>query len=162
MSKPIRSAQRSLSDSEHTAPLGLILVAAGAAGMLAGATVTGVALSPFVWYLARAAGFTLYLLFWLSVVTGLGITTTLLDAIVRRTDLWTLHRFTTELAFVFLALHMLVLAIDPTVALGAVGVLIPGMSDVRQPWTDIGILAGWGMVGLAGSFAVRRLLRQRG
>lgn len=162
MLKALVSARRSASEGEQAAPLGLFLVAAGVAGIVAGAAVTGAAISPFVWYLARAAGFTLYLLLWLSVVTGLGLTTTLMDTLARRTDIWTLHRFATELAFVFLALHVLVLAIDPTVALGALGVLIPGMSNVRQPWTDIGILAGWGMIGLALSFALRHLLRQRG
>ena len=145
-----------------TAPIGLIVVAAGVAGMIAAATLTGVSISPLVWYLARAAGFTLYLLLWLSVVTGLGLTTKLLDLIARRDDIWTLHRFTTELAFVFLALHLIVLALDPSVALGALGVLVPFTTNVRQPWTDIGILTGWGMIALALSFSLRRLLGQRG
>jgi sulfoxide reductase heme-binding subunit YedZ len=130
--------------------------------MLVAATVTGTSISPLVWYLGRAAGFTLYLLLWLSVVTGLGLSTKLLDPIVRRQDTWMLHRFTTELAFVFLTLHLLVLAIDPTVALGLVGVLLPFASDVRQPWTDIGIFTGWGMIGLTLSFSLRHLLHQRG
>lgn len=145
-----------------TAPVGLLLVAAGVAGMLVAATITGASISPLVWYLGRAAGFTLYLLLWLSVVTGLGLTTALLDRLIPRDASWLLHRVTTELAFVFLALHLLSLAIDPSVALGARGVLLPFMSDVRQPWTDLGIIAAWGMVGLAASFSLRRLLRQRG
>lgn len=150
------------SDGEHTAPIGLIIVAAGVAGILMGAAVTGSSVSPLVWYITRAAGFTLYLLLWLSIVTGLGLTTKLLDALAPRTDVWMLHRFITELAFVFLGLHVLTLAIDPTVGLGAVGVLLPWASGVRQPWTGIGIAAGWGMIGVAGSFALRRVLGQRG
>jgi sulfoxide reductase heme-binding subunit YedZ len=145
-----------------TAPAALLVVAAGFAGMIAAAALTGTSLSPLVWYLARAAGFTLYLLLWLSVVTGLGLTTKLLNRLARRDELWIIHRVATELAFVFLALHMMALALDPSVALGALGVLLPFTSQVRQPWTDLGILAGWGMIGLAVSFSLRRLLRQRG
>lgn len=145
-----------------TAPVGLIIVAAGTAGMLAATAMTGASISPLVWYLARAAGFTLYLLLWLSVVTGLGLTTKLFGLVVRRPDIWLLHRFTTELAFVFLALHLITLALDPSVALGVLGVLLPFTTDIRQPWTDIGILTGWGMVGLALSFSLRYVLRQRG
>src|SRR6185312_10709311 len=89
-----------------TAPVGLIVVAAGVAGIIMAAAVTGSSVSPLVWYLTRAAGFTLYLLLWLSVVTGLGLTTKLLDRIIRREDTWLFHRFTTELAFAFLALHL--------------------------------------------------------
>jgi predicted ferric reductase len=144
------------------APVGLIIVAAGTAGILAATALTEASISPLVWYLARAAGFTLYLLLWLSVATGLGLTTKLFDRLVRRQDIWLLHRFSTELAFVFLALHLISLALDPSVALGALGVLLPFTTDVRQPWTDIGILAGWGMTGLALSFSLRRLLHQRG
>jgi predicted ferric reductase len=145
-----------------TAPAALIVVAAGIAGMITAATLTGASLSPLVWYVARAAGFTLYLLLWLSVVTGLGLTTKLLDLLGRRDEIWLVHRFTTELAFVFLALHVMALALDPSVALGALGTLLPFTSQIRQPWTDIGILTGWGMIGLALSFSLRRLLRQRG
>lgn len=145
-----------------TTPVGLIVVAAGTAGMLTATAITGASISPLVWYLARAAGFTLYLLLWLSVVTGLGLTTKLFSLIVQRQDIWLLHRVTTELAFVFLALHLIALALDPSVALGVLGVLLPFTTNVRQPWTDIGILAGWGMTGLALSFSLRRLLHQRG
>jgi hypothetical protein len=41
------------------------------------------------------------------------------------------------------------------------GVLLPFASDVRQPWTDLGILAGYGMVAVAGSYGLRRWVSWR-
>ncbi len=148
--------------AEVAAPAGIAMVAAGMAGLIAGSALVGSSLSPFTWFLARASGFSLYLLFWLSVVSGLGLTTKLLDRAGRRPLTWLSHRFTTELAFVFLALHILALAFDPTTQLGAAGVLLPFQSDLRQPWTDIGILTAWGMAGLTLSFSARRFIGQRG
>lgn len=144
------------------APLGMVIVAAGLLGLVAGSAVTGVSVSPFTWYLARASGFTLYLLLWLSVVAGVGLTTRLLDSIAGRGSLWQVHRASTELAFVMLALHMTSLAIDPSVRLGLAGVLVHFATHVREPWTGLGILAAMGMIGIGLSFWIRRLLRHRG
>ena len=150
------------SEAELAGPAGIAMVAAGVAGLIAGSVLVGSSLSPLTWFLARASGFSLYLLFWLTVVTGLGLTTKLFDRATARPLVWLGHRFTTELAFVFLALHVLTLALDPTTQLGAAGVSMPFQSDVRQPWTDIGILTAWGMIGLTLSFSMRRFIGQRG
>jgi sulfoxide reductase heme-binding subunit YedZ len=143
-------------------PAGIAMVAAGILGFVAGSVLVGSSLSPLTWFLARASGFSLYLLFWLSVVSGLGLTTRLLGRNGGRALVWLGHRFTTELAFVFLALHVLALAFDPTAQLGAAGVLLPFQSDLRQPWTDIGILTAWGLIGITLSFSARRFIGQRG
>lgn len=155
---------RSTTPDRHGAllPAGLIIVGGATLGLLAGAVATGASVSPTTWYLARASGFTLYLLFWLAVVSGLGLTTTLLDPLGGRATLWAAHRVATELGFVLLALHLLSLAIDPAVPLGVRGVLVPFASDVRQPWTDLGIVAAYGALGLGASFALRRFIGQRG
>jgi predicted ferric reductase len=57
---------------------------------------------------------------------------------------------------------MLALALDPSVALGSLGVLIPFISDVRQPWTDLGIISAWGMIVLTLSYAVRHYTGKHG
>lgn len=145
-----------------TGPAGIAMVAAGILGLVAGSALVGSSLSPWTWFLARASGFSLYLLFWLSVVSGLGLTAKLRGRSGGRALVWLGHRFTTELAFVFLALHVLSLAFDPTARLGAAGVLLPFQSDLRQPWTDIGILTAWGLIGITLSFSARRFIGQRG
>jgi predicted ferric reductase len=121
----------------------------------------GVSLSPLTWYLARASGLTLYLLLWLSVASGLGMTTRLVPSPGGPGGMWALHRFTSELSVILLALHLMSLALDPTVALGILGVLFPFASDVRQPWTDLGIVAGYGMIIVSASFSIRHLIGWR-
>ncbi|MEX2314700.1 MAG: hypothetical protein WD628_03215 [Thermomicrobiales bacterium] len=118
-------------------------------------------LSPLTWYLARASGLTLYLLLWLSAVSGLAMTTRLLPSPAGPGGMWALHRFTTEMGFILLALHLVSLALDPSVALGMLGVLVPFASDVRQPWTDLGIMAGYGMIVVSASFGIRHLIGWR-
>jgi sulfoxide reductase heme-binding subunit YedZ len=89
------------------------------------------------------------------------MTTRLLPSPGGQGGMWALHRITTELAFILLALHLLSLAFDPTVALGILGVLVPFVSDVRQPWTDLGMIAGYGTLIIAASFSVRHLIGWR-
>jgi hypothetical protein len=132
------------------------------AGLAVGAALTGASLSPLTWYLARASGFTLYLLLWFTVVSGLGMTTKLAVPSGRAGESWIIHRFTTELSFIALAMHLLSLALDPSVALGVLGVLVPFTSDVRQPWTDLGIVAAWGMIALTLSYGVRHYTGKHG
>lgn len=146
----------------HIGAFSLILGALGLAALLGLFSLLGLPASPLTWYVARASGFTLYLLFWLSVVSGLGLTTSLLDSFGGRPSIWLSHRFATELAFSFLGLHMLSLAADTSVALGFRGVLLPFSSDVRQPWTDLGIITAGGMVVLAMSFGLRRFIGRIG
>jgi predicted ferric reductase len=117
---------------------------------------TGISISPVIWYLARAAGMTTYVLLWLSVVTGLGLTTRLLGFIGDQGIVLQAHRLATDLALAGTALHVLAIAVDPTVPIGMLGALVPFVSSVRQPWTDLGILAAYGMAGITLSFAARR------
>ena len=152
------------SESENIplAPVGLIVVSAAMLGLLAGTAAIGTSLSPLTWYLARASGLTLYALLWLSVVSGLAMTTKLPRMLAGGGKTWLTHQVTSDLAVVMLGLHMLSLALDPTVPLGILGVLVPFASDVRQPWTDLGILAAWGLLAIIGSLAIRGLLGRRG
>jgi predicted ferric reductase len=137
---------------------GTLIVAGAIGGLVAAAARADAPLSPLTWYLARASGFTLYLLFWFTVVSGLGMTTKLLGALGRDGAHWLVHRYATELAFVALVVHILALALDPVVPLGVAGVLLPFVSAVRQPWTDLGIISAWGMLAVAVSYGMRRVL----
>lgn len=151
-----RSSQRPGSFTDLV-PLGVLAVASALLATSLFAALAGLSVSPLTWYLARSSGLVLYLLLWLSVVSGLAMTTKLLRLPVAREDgsHFALHQVTTELAFVVLALHLLSLAIDPAIELGMPGVLVPFVSDVRQPWTDLGIIAAYGLLAVGGSFALR-------
>jgi sulfoxide reductase heme-binding subunit YedZ len=138
-----------------------MVVAFSVSVLALGAALVGASLSPLTWYLARASGLTLYLLLWLSVVSGLGMTTKLLPSPGGPGGMWALHRITSELGVILLALHLLSLALDPTVALGILGVLVPFISDVRQPWTDFGIVTAYGAIAVSASFSIRHLIGWR-
>ena len=149
-------------DNIPLAPVGLIVISTAMLGLLVGTATIGTSLSPLTWYLARASGLTLYLLLWLSVVSGLAMTTKHPSMLAGGGKSWLTHHVTSDLAIVMLGLHMLSLAFDPSVPLSLPGVLLPFTSDVRQPWTDLGILAAWGLLAIIGSFAIRGLLGRRG
>lgn len=138
---------------------GAIALLAGAAILLAlviATAISGLSISPVIWYLARAAGMTTYLLLWLSVITGLGLTTKLLGFVGDAGIIMQLHRLATDLAIAGTVVHLLSVALDPTVEIGMLGVLVPFVTAVRQPWMDLGILAAYGLIGISLSFAARR------
>jgi methionine sulfoxide reductase heme-binding subunit len=113
--------------------------------------------SPLTWYIARASGLVLYLITWLTMLLGLGLTTRLANGPLGRGLAASLHAYAFHLWYGFLTLHMLSLAIDPTQEFGARELLVPFASDVRQPWTGLGVLAAELTVVLGASFAVRRV-----
>ena len=129
--------------------------------LVAGASALGQSVSPLSWYLTRAAGLTLYLLLWVTTVLGLGLTTTIFDRVVRRSLVFSLHGFATQLAYGFLALHLISLAADPTVNFGPRELLVPFAASWRQPWTGFGVIAAALTVVIGVSFAVRRLTGYR-
>jgi sulfoxide reductase heme-binding subunit YedZ len=102
-----------------------------------------------------------YLLLWLAIVTGLGLTTTLLDRWGGRGVIYSVHRFATGLAYGFLWLHLLSLAADPTVQFGPRALFAPFAAPWREPWTGLGVLAGWLTMVIGASFGVRRLIGYR-
>jgi hypothetical protein len=133
----------------------------GVAALMALAIWLGRSPSPVTWYLARASGIVLYLLVWVAVVTGLGMTTTLIDRSPGRGVTFSVHAFATQLTYGFLALHLLGLAADPTVRFGPRALLVPFATTWREPWTGFGVLAGQLTVLIGVSFAVKRLIGQR-
>jgi methionine sulfoxide reductase heme-binding subunit len=117
--------------------------------------------SPVTWYVARASGIMLYLVLWFSCLLGLGLTTGLMDGRIGRGIIFSLHAFATQLAYGFLALHLLSIAADPTVRFGPVQLLVPFASAWHEPWTGFGILAAALTVVIGASFALKRIIGQR-
>jgi hypothetical protein len=116
--------------------------------------------SPVTWYLTRSAAIVLYLLLWLAVVTGLGLTTDLLAGMSRRSAMFSIHAFAVELAYGFLALHLLSLAADPTVRFGPRELLVPFATRWHEPWTGLGVIAAGLTVIIGASFSAKRVIGQ--
>lgn len=94
------------------------------------------------WNIARAGGFTSYVLLTLAVVVGLALSTQLQSP--RR---WPrlinseLHNFLTLLSTIFMIVHVLAVWIDPFTRFGWNEIFIPFASHYRTIWMALGIVA---------------------
>jgi predicted ferric reductase len=164
MPVPSPSSNRTSPRPEPAAGFAVASIAGSAlivAALLAVATIVGRSASPVTWYMARASGLMLYLVLWVSTLTGLGLTTALLDRWGGRGIVFSVHAFITQLAYGLLALHLLSLAADPTVDFGPEQLLVPFATTWREPWTGLGVIAGWLTIIIGASFAIKRVIGQR-
>lgn len=94
------------------------------------------------WNVARAGGFTAYILLTLAVVEGLALSTQL-----QSPSRWPrlinneLHNFLTLLGAIFLGVHILAVWLDPFTHFGWNELLIPLASHYRPQWMALGIVA---------------------
>jgi predicted ferric reductase len=94
------------------------------------------------WDMARAGGFTTYVLLTLAVAVGLALSTQL-----QSPSRWPrllnseLHNFLTLLSTIFLGVHVLAAWVDPFTHFGWNEVLIPLASHYRPEWMALGIVA---------------------
>jgi methionine sulfoxide reductase heme-binding subunit len=115
---------------------------------------------PTFWMLARASGFTAYLLLTASVLAGLVLKSrpfrSLKPAAVTDT-----HRFLAVLGLGALALHGLTLVADRTVRMPVAGLLVPGLSPYRPLAVGVGVLAAELMLVVYASFSLRKRIGTR-
>jgi hypothetical protein len=94
------------------------------------------------WDIARAGGFTTYVLLALAVIVGLALSTQL-----QSPSHWPrlinskLHNFLTLLSTIFLVVHVLAVWIDPFTHFGWNAIFIPFASYYRPVWMALGIVA---------------------
>src|SRR5450759_2681552 len=93
------------------------------------------------WDVARAGGFTAYVLLTLAVVVGLALSTQ-----IQSPSFWPriinieLHNFLTLLSTIFLGVHVLAVIVDPFTHFGLNEILIPLASHYRPEWMALGIV----------------------
>src|SRR6266851_651421 len=93
------------------------------------------------WDIARAGGFTAYILLTLAVVVGLALSTQF-----QSPSRWPrlinseLHNFLTLLSTIFLGVHVLAVIADPFTHFGLNEILIPLASHYRPEWMALGIV----------------------
>jgi len=94
------------------------------------------------WNVARAGGFTAYVLLTLAVAVGLALSTQL-----QSPSRWPrllnseLHNFLTLLSAIFIVVHVLAVWVDPFTRFGWSEVFIPLVSHYRSEWMALGIVA---------------------
>ncbi len=145
----------------ETAMIFMVAIAFLAVLALAWSAVSGQSVSPLSWYIARASGFTLYLLSWFLVISGLGATTRFLVRTGNRGTAMSLHTYAFHLWYGLLALHILSIAIDPVVNFGLVDLVVPFASGWREPWTGLGVVAAELGIIVGASTTIRRIFGYR-
>ena len=110
-----------------------------------------------LWFVSRASGLVLLVLF--SVVVVLGVSTRLGSAPRRwpRFVFAELHRTLALFSVAFLALHVMTAILDPFVSIGWAATVLPFLSSYRTLAIGLGTLA----VNLGGAVLVTSLLRRR-
>jgi predicted ferric reductase len=113
--------------------------------------------SPHVfWYVSRAAAFVAYVLLWMSMLAGLGITSKLSRFWPGMPASFELHRYTALLGLGFALFHALILLGDKYINYTLVQLLIPFMSSNYLPeWVGFGQVAFYLLSVVALSFYFR-------
>ena len=110
---------------------------------------------PTFWLLARASGFTAYMLLTSSVLAGLVLKSrpfrSLKPAAVTDT-----HRFLAMLGLGALVVHGLTLVADHTIRMPLAGLFVPGLSPYRPLAVGIGVLTAELMLIVYASFSLRK------
>lgn len=109
------------------------------------------------WVVARAGGITAYLLLTLAVVVGLALSLRWQSGRWPRLINAELHNHLTLISTIFLAVHIVAVAIDPFTHFGLEEILLPFVSSYRPLWMGLGIVGLY--LGIA--IAISTLLRSR-
>lgn len=113
--------------------------------------------APALWWASRAFGFVSYLALWLSMLTGVMLSTQKLPKRFDRKVLFELHQQWTLAAVIATALHVLAVVTHPEAGVGVLGSLVPYASRQLTGPVALGVFAMWGL----GVVAVSSWLRSR-
>lgn len=106
----------------------------------------------FYWFLSRATAIVAYLLLWLNMTLGVGITSKLANVFPGGAVSADLHQYLSILGLGFAAFHGLILIGDPYLHYSLVQLLVPFGSAIYRPfWVGLGQMAlyMWGFVYLS-------------
>jgi sulfoxide reductase heme-binding subunit YedZ len=92
------------------------------------------------WYVTRASGIVAYLLLWLSMMLGLGVTSKFFDRLLDRVFTYDFHQFISLLSIAFVVLHVAVLLFDRYLPYSLGQILVPFISPYRPFWVGLGVI----------------------
>lgn len=117
---------------------------------------------PTFWLIARASGLTAYVLLATSGLAGLVLKSRPFGRAVKGAAVMDLHRFLALLGLGAVALHGATIALDKTVRMPLLGLVLPGASPYRPAAVATGVVAAELMVLVIVSFSLRRLIGAKG
>ena len=110
------------------------------------------------WYISRAAGLMGYILFWLSTVWGLAISSKIFDSFLGRTFTYDFHEHLSLLGIGFVVLHIIVLLFDNYAPFSLMQLMIPFTSTYRPFWVGIGVISFYLTILVTVTFYIRSLI----
>lgn len=116
---------------------------------------------PTFWILARATGFTAYVLLAASMLAGLVLKSRPFGRALKAAAVTDTHRFLTLLALGAVALHGLALTLDSTVRIRLPALLVPGLSPYRTVAVAFGVVAAELAALIIVSFPLRKTIGAR-
>lgn len=111
---------------------------------------------PTFWILARAAGFTAYVLVTTSVLAGLVLKSRPFGRSLKPSTVTDVHRFLALMALSATAVHGVMLLLDSVVEISITALFVPGLVPYRPLWTGIGVCTAELMLIVYVSFSLRR------
>ena len=105
---------------------------------------------PWTWLGIRASGITAWGLLTAVVLWGLLLRTRLLGQGVKPPVLLNMHRWLGALALAFLAVHLVLLVVDPVVAFTIPQLFIPGIAPWEPFAVSLGVIAMWLIIPVSG------------
>ena len=116
---------------------------------------------PTFWLIARAGGLTAYVLLAGSGLAGLVLKSRPFGRAVRSAAVMDLHRFLALLGLGAVVLHGAAIALDRTVRMPLLGLVLPGASPYRPVAVAAGVVAAELMLLVIVSFSLRRWIGAR-
>jgi sulfoxide reductase heme-binding subunit YedZ len=116
---------------------------------------------PTFWIVARASGFTAYVLLSCATVAGLALKSRVLGRRAKQASVTDAHRFLALLALLAIAVHGVALVYDTSIRIDLLGLLVPGRIPYRPLWVGSGVVAAELTVLVYVSFSVRKVIRVR-
>jgi sulfoxide reductase heme-binding subunit YedZ len=113
------------------------------------------------WFVARASGFTAYLLITASMVAGLVVKSRPFGAKLKAASALDVHRFVTTLALAAVAVHGLALVADASVHITFGDLVIPFAAPYKPLWTGMGVIAADLALVVAVSFPLKKRIGGR-
>jgi sulfoxide reductase heme-binding subunit YedZ len=112
--------------------------------------------SQVFWFITRAAGLMAYLMFWLSTVWGLAVSSKIFDRLLNRPFTFDTHGYLSLLALGFIFIHVVVLLWDSYAPFSLVQLIVPFTSSYRPLAVALGILSLYLTLLVTVSFYLRR------
>ncbi|MGA7670089.1 MAG: ferric reductase-like transmembrane domain-containing protein [Nitrolancea sp.] len=117
--------------------------------------------SNLLWYVGRGSGITAYLLLTFSVVLGIALSRRWHSTRLPRMVIDELHRWLTTTFYVFVAIHIVTILIDPFTHFRVIDVIVPFASGYRPIWLSLGIIGTELSIAAGASVWVRKWIGYR-